>query len=186
MSPKCSLMFQQPNDNSYFLTGTSLPPKLSADSQWLPWDTSLSLCTATCSSQHSLLICKFQLSMSTPQPLVASPPLLILTWLADRAWCFTLVPSWFVMSFHSLKSLGCLSYKCWIESLPFLERSWSYILSHFFFSQRMAAWEKADRLTAADPVSHNTDIQPRAGGTQWTLYHPVAFGLHSCQVSVLS
>lgn len=138
MPPKGSppLMFQQPNATSYFLAGTSLLPKLSADSQRQSWDTSLSLCPATYRNPLSPLICKFQLSMPTPQWLVASSALLILTWLADRAWFFTLVPSWFVISFHFLKSLGCLSYNCWIEPLPFLERSCPHVLPQIFFLRK--------------------------------------------------
>lgn len=148
MLPKCSprLMLtlpQQSNATSCFLGGTSLQSKLNADSQWLPWGSSLSWCPSTCSNRLSSLICKIQLLTSTLQPsscCISSNAHLHLV-IRLRAWSWSPVFPWFGISFQFLESLGCLSCKCWIESVPFARRSWPHVPSQIFFSDNNGCLE---------------------------------------------
>lgn len=142
----------QPNAIICFLTGTSFPPKSNA--HCLPWGSSLSLCPSTHSNPLSPLICKVQSSTSTPQPSSCYISFTPHSYLAGRlrAWFWTLEPPWFGVSFHLLKSLDCLSRKCWTESLPFPGRSWPYVLFQIFFLEKNGFLGVADRLTATDPV----------------------------------
>lgn len=160
MPPKCSpcLMLtlpQQSNATSYFLAGTSLLPKLNADSQCLPWGSSLSLCPSTCSNPLSPLICKVQLSTSTLQPSSCCISSTAHSHLAGslKAWSWTFVTLQFGVSFHCW-NLWAVSHVSAELNACLSQEDVGHMSCPRFSSQgRMAAWEGADRLTATDLVS---------------------------------